>query len=932
MMTNNKYSECVAFDSTTSCTININEYNPMSFTLDRLFDMNSNQKDIFDEVAKSAIEDVLRGINSTIFTYGQSGSGKTYTMYGNNIYNDELKGIIPRTVNQTFAYIEDESNSEIKFEIKFSVLEIYKENLHDLLNPETKHSELKIKEHPKNGIYVANLTEEYISSQDELLCLLDEAEDNRVVGETAMNKNSSRSHLLFKIIVTQHLVDESIKVGILNLVDLAGSEKISKTKAAGETLEEAKKINLSLSSLGNVISVLASGSHDFVPYRESKLTRILQESLGGNHKTTLIVTCSPHFYNCEETISTLKFAQRTKKIKNIVKVNIKPSPAALEQMVEDLKIKNYHVNQEINMLKMKLQNGSEEETPEKNLDHFILEENKHDISLLKMTVQEKDDEIENLKDEIENLKKENNKLEKSVKNFERQNNYEKILLEIEKIAKATMEDLKLFDDDIRLNKIQDLKAENCKLRDNFRILEIKYLNTLKEFAEKEFKSNVDREKGSDSNNMSGFDSFRAKENLKTLNFNINEKFSGISDNLKDENSIFDSYKNIFNESQMFSNYIIKEFLEKNNIKATSISDQLKESKIFRSIAIPIGNNGNLDNETVNLKNYYIKQSMLLVYYEKIFFDLLNRVSLDVKKFNIESKFQGDLQEKTKSVNKLLFMFIDVLGELKKMKAESDANPEKVKENGSTMSIRQFVQSNKSIDEEPLNEAPFFREMKIPLNNNIIRGVNRRTIKYNNLPINNLVKRFNSCIPTEENNSLIECSENNIDPENLIIDNLEKSMLKHSTIKPNAQTMSFLRGTIINKKNDKSESELRLLRTEYNLYKNLLHDLTQEENSFKEAQREFYEILTTFQSNHKIILQTEVDNLSTIFKIYQNLYEEEINLYRKGFEEYLKFTDELFDFNQEMIINAFNNYSKNISSNKTLTSRSNVKTTYSLQNE
>lgn len=232
-------------------------------------------------------------------------------MYGVDLYDDNLKGIIPRTIDYIFSYINDESNNDIKFEIKFSMLEIYRENLYDLLNPDTKHTDIKIKEHPKKGIYVTNLTEEYISSQEEILLLIDQAEDNRVVAETGLNKASSRSHLLFQLVITQKYPDDTERTGVLNLIDLAGSEKISKTHAIGDTLEEAKKINLSLSTLGNVISSLTSGNNDYIPYKDSKLTRILKESLGGNYKTTLIVTCSPHIYNCEETISTLKFAQKS---------------------------------------------------------------------------------------------------------------------------------------------------------------------------------------------------------------------------------------------------------------------------------------------------------------------------------------------------------------------------------------------------------------------------------------------------------------------------------------------------------------------------------------------------------------------------------------------------------------------------------------------
>jgi kinesin family protein 5 len=230
------------------------------------------------------------------------------------------------------------------------MLEIYKETLYDLINPNTKSSDLKIKEHPQKGIYVQNLTEEYITSREDFLNLIEEADRYRVVFETLLNKVSSRSHLLFLIDITQKYPNGVEKRGILNLVDLAGSEKISKSGAVGETLEEAKKINLSLLNLGNVINALTS-HNEHVPYRDSKLTRILQDSLGGNYKTTLIVTCSPHSGNVEETLSTLKFAQRAKKIKNKVKVNIKRSNEELEMLLQ--KVTNELLNAKQELLRVK---------------------------------------------------------------------------------------------------------------------------------------------------------------------------------------------------------------------------------------------------------------------------------------------------------------------------------------------------------------------------------------------------------------------------------------------------------------------------------------------------------------------------------------------------------------------------------------------------
>jgi kinesin family protein 5 len=226
MLNKNMGSICAEFKNGEAVTITSNT-GPTSFTLDRIFNYNTSQKEVYEQVAKPTIEDVLKGYNGTIFTYGQSGSGKTYTMYGSNLYDDEGKGVIPRAIEDIFAYINSEQGEGIKFELKFSMLEIYKENLYDLLNPETKYTDLKIKEHPKKGIYVTNLTEAYIASEEEFILMIDNADDYRVVQETGLNKNSSRSHLLFQLEIIQKFPDDTEKKGILNLIDLAGSEKVN---------------------------------------------------------------------------------------------------------------------------------------------------------------------------------------------------------------------------------------------------------------------------------------------------------------------------------------------------------------------------------------------------------------------------------------------------------------------------------------------------------------------------------------------------------------------------------------------------------------------------------------------------------------------------------------------------------------------------------
>lgn len=182
------------------------QHNKSYFTLDRAFDSTASQDEIFEEIGKETIEEVIKGYNGTIFTYGQSGSGKTFTMYGDDITSIKNRGIVPRTIDYIFNYVNEERNFDTKFEIKLSMLEIYKESLYDLLNPDADNS-LKIKEHSKRGIYVQNLTEEYISDFNEFIELVEEAEKYRVVAETLLNKNSSRSHVVLNIELLQKLPD-----------------------------------------------------------------------------------------------------------------------------------------------------------------------------------------------------------------------------------------------------------------------------------------------------------------------------------------------------------------------------------------------------------------------------------------------------------------------------------------------------------------------------------------------------------------------------------------------------------------------------------------------------------------------------------------------------------------------------------------------------
>lgn len=302
------------------------------FTFDAVFDDSISQQQIFDDTALEIVESVMDGFNGTIFAYGQTGAGKSHTMTGPPS-PPELQGLLPRAFTHIFSQIIKLSHN-VKFLVRGSYIEIYNEEIRDLLSKNPKER-CELKDHPNSGVYVKDLSAFVVKTTEECDKLLNTGLDNRVVGATAMNETSSRSHSIFMITIEQ-AEGEHIRVGKLNMVDLAGSERQSKTGATGERLKEATKINLSLSALGNVISALVDGKSSHIPYRDSKLTRLLQDSLGGNTKTVMVANCGPADYNFDETLSTLRYAYRAKSIKNKPRINEDPKDAMIREFQDEI--------------------------------------------------------------------------------------------------------------------------------------------------------------------------------------------------------------------------------------------------------------------------------------------------------------------------------------------------------------------------------------------------------------------------------------------------------------------------------------------------------------------------------------------------------------------------------------------------------------------
>jgi len=308
------------------------------FTFDAVFDDQMSQQQIFDDTAADILDSVMDGFNGTIFAYGQTGAGKSHTMTGPTDGPVELQGLLPRSFNHIFNVI-DNGSQDTKYLVRGSYLEIYNEEIRDLLAKNPKER-CELKDHPQGGVYVKDLSAFVVKNTEEMHSILNAGLANRAIGATQMNATSSRSHSIFMITVEQCGLGTDgaghIRVGKLNMVDLAGSERQSKTGATGERLKEATKINLSLSALGNVISALVDGKSSHVPYRDSRLTRLLQDSLGGNTKTVMVANVGPADYNYDETASTLRYAYRAKSIKNKPRINEDPKDAMIREYQEEI--------------------------------------------------------------------------------------------------------------------------------------------------------------------------------------------------------------------------------------------------------------------------------------------------------------------------------------------------------------------------------------------------------------------------------------------------------------------------------------------------------------------------------------------------------------------------------------------------------------------
>ncbi|CAI9759181.1 unnamed protein product [Fraxinus pennsylvanica] len=375
-----------------------------TFLFDKVFGQSSQQKDLYDQAVWPIVFEVLEGYNCTIFAYGQTGTGKTYTMEGGGSRkkNGEFPsdaGVIPRAVRQIFDILEAQ-NAEYSMKVTF--LELYNEEITDLLAPEEcpkfiddkSKKPIALMEDGKGGVFVRGLEEEIVTTANEIYKILEKGSAKRRTAETLLNKQSSRSHSIFSI--TIHIKEftpegeEMIKCGKLNLVDLAGSENISRSGAREGRAREAGEINKSLLTLGRVINALVEHS-GHIPYRDSKLTRLLRDSLGGKTKTCIIATISPSIHCLEETLSTLDYAHRAKNIKNKPEINQKMMKSA---MMKDLYSEIDRLKQEVYAAREKngiyiprdryLQDEAEKKAMSEKIEHMELDLEFRDKQLMEI--------------------------------------------------------------------------------------------------------------------------------------------------------------------------------------------------------------------------------------------------------------------------------------------------------------------------------------------------------------------------------------------------------------------------------------------------------------------------------------------------------------------------------------------------------------------
>ena len=538
--------ECICNVDMKVCSIQV--YNPQnikdikSFTFDHTYDWHATQQLIFNQTALPILESIMEGYNGTIFAYGQTGTGKTYTMEGND--NETDKGIIPRSIDWIFNNIKNYPAQQ--FLVRVSFVEIYNEEVRDLLS-KVKRQKLNVREKDK-VFYVENVTIIQAENSKMTLDIMKAGRANRATGATKMNPGSSRSHSIFSITVESSTTDEAgeshYKVGKLNLVDLAGSERQSKTESTGERFVEATKINLSLTCLGSVINKLVSGKQQYIPYRDSKLTMLLQDSLGGNTKTVMIANVGPADYNYDETMNTLWYAQRAKKIKNKPRINEDPQDALLRQYQEEIEImKKKLIAMGKGELVMKISGtsaGGKNVVNEEKQIQKALEDMENETKQFKA---QSEAAINHIKEQKNKSEEEKKKLIEEIKKKNEENNIKKKEGE-ELLAKYKSIKSKMIKGDDTQKKVKEQEIEIKRQREELEIQK-REEQRLKEIQEEKEKNAIDLKKKYDTK----------KQNIDDLNDKIGKVQAQLEAKKRENKENEEKYGD---EEDQFRNLIINQ--------------------------------------------------------------------------------------------------------------------------------------------------------------------------------------------------------------------------------------------------------------------------------------------------------------------------------------------------------------------------------------
>ena len=726
------------------------------WTYDYILPPETTQESMYSKVAKKTILDFTEGYHGTIFAYGQSGSGKTYSMLGpDSVFNDlgtssenELYGITPRAIYQIFSILNEFSRNGTNWKLCLSYIELYNEKIKCLLSGKEG---LKIREDPHEGFVIPEKDMKDCKKPEDIFEGIDIASKNRAVGATNQNERSSRSHAIMQLELIYNSIDGLVRKSRLSLVDLAGSERIAKTGAEGQRLKEAQKINQSLTTLGMVIMALTTQGTKHIPFRNSKLTLILRDSLGGSSKTTLLCTASRLKRHSEESIQTLYFASRAKTIKNSTKKNVILNAGELQFIANGLKKELLVLRGQLKKvgIKWKL-------VEDKKILGFVGNE-------------EFDKEVGSVDKEMDN--KENNNNNKDNDNYE-------IKEEIDFSENGNLSD------EERKKIIEELKEKMNLEREKLqKIIDDLFIKVdSKDNEERELKNKIEEY----INQISQFQNiFKEKKELEiqinVMKKNIDEKLEKMSymksqisvfeiENDDLNNKIIENRKELENELKKYQKNLekINSEITKNKMKLTEIEDKLKESENKKKSIENIyeTKEKNYKNELMIIKdniekfNELLKQNIsekeLLNEKEKINSQILESYLNINKEIKLENeKLKNEIEEEKKNSenekNKIKEKYEKIINENKENLKNKENQIIKLTEQLKNLDNK-FKNQNEKIIE--LNELTETEKKKIEESKNLINKKEENLTKENNIIINKLKEKNNLTTELKQKNFIL----------------------------------------------------------------------------------------------------------------------------------------------------------------------------------